>query len=306
MLRKMILGLSLFQLFGCASVPNIPISDHFNGKKFINPTLEEQISPSFSDVFRMAREGRPKWPKKVDNIGVPRLNKKLGYDELSVTFVNHATFLIQFSDLNIFIDPVRSKRASPFSWLGPKRVREPGVKFEELPHIDVIIISHNHYDHFDKKTLKKLNKQFSPKIIVPIGNKALAESIGFKNVQELDWWESVAFNSNTKIVFTPAQHSAGRGLFDRDRTLWGSYFIQNGNQSVYYGGDSGYATHFSEIKKRLGSPDIALLGIGSYAPQWFMQAIHMNPAEGVTAHKDLEAKVSIAMHTGTFQLASEA
>jgi L-ascorbate metabolism protein UlaG (beta-lactamase superfamily) len=179
------------------------------------------------------------------------------------------------------------------------------VKLEELPRIDVILISHNHYDHLDIETLKQLNERFSPKVIVPIGDKALIESIGIKDVQELDWWDRVAIDSGTEITFAPTQHSSARGFFDRDRSLWGSYFIRNRGQSVYFGGDAGYSTHYADIKKRLGSPDIALLAIGCYAPRWFMKPIHMDPAEAVVAHKDLGAKLSVGMHFGTFQLAAE-
>ncbi len=307
-LYLLIFGFYLFQFLGCASVSKISerkISDHYDGKKFYNPTLTEQFSPGISDVFQMIWEGRAEWPEDVENIGIPRLNEKLGPDDIGITFVNHATFLIQFPGLNILTDPVWSDRVSPISWFGPKRVRAPGVKLEDLPKIDVIVISHNHYDHLDIETLEKLNERFSPKVLVSAGDKALIESIGIKNVQELDWWESVQINPDTRITFTPTQHSSNRGLCDRARSLWGSYFIQHGKRSVYFGGDAGYSTHYAEIKKRLGPPDIALLPIGVYLPRWFMKPIHMNPAEAVVAHKDLGAKLSIGMHFGTFQLSAE-
>lgn len=297
----MIFGFCLFQFFGCSSRFEIKISDHFNGKKFYNPTLTEEYSPGFSDVFRMAREGRANWPEDVKNKGIPRLNEKLGPNDIGLTFVNHATFLIQLPKLNIITDPIWSDRIGPIGWIGIKRVRAPGVKLEDLPKIDVIIISHNHYDHLDIETLKKLTQLFSPKILVPIGDKALIESNGIKNVHELDWWESVQINPNTRIIFTPTQHSSRRGIFDLNKSLWGSYFIQHGERSVYFGGDAGYSTHYTEIKKRLGSPDIALLGIGDYLPRWFMKLMHMSPAEALVAHKDLGAKLSIGMHFGTFQ-----
>lgn len=281
------------------------ISDHFNGQKFYNPTLGKQFSPGFSEVFRMIREGRAKWPEHVENRVFSRLNEKLEIDDISLTFVNHATFLIRLPQLNILTDPVWSKRVSPISWIGPKRVRAPGINFEDLPKIDVIVISHNHYDHLDIETLKKLNKRFSPKVLVPLGDKALIESIGIKNVQELDWWDSVQIDPDTRITFAPTQHSSQRGLFDRDRSLWGSYYIKHGRRSVYFGGDAGYSTHYAEIKKRLGSPEFALLGIGAYLPRWFMAPVHMDPAEAVIAYKDLGAKLGIGMHFGTFQQSSE-
>jgi L-ascorbate metabolism protein UlaG (beta-lactamase superfamily) len=280
-------------------------SDHYDGKKFFNPTLKEQFSPGFSEAFRLIRAGREKWPKNVVNCGISRLDERLKPDDLALTFVNHATFLIQFSQLNILTDPVWANCASPVSWFGPKRVRPCGISFDCLPKIDIILLSHNHYDHLDIETLKKLNTRFSPKVFVPIGDKTLIESIGIKNVQEFDWWDDLQVDADTCITFAPTQHSSARGLFDRDKSLWGSYFIENGKRSIYFGGDSGYSTHFTEIRKRLGSPEIALLGIGAYLPDWFMKAIHMNPAEAVIAYKDLGAQLGVGMHFGTFQLASE-
>jgi L-ascorbate metabolism protein UlaG (beta-lactamase superfamily) len=281
------------------------MSDHFDGKKYFNPTLKQQFSPSFADVWHMLRQGRAKWPKRVEQHARPYLKLKLESEELSLCFVNHATFLIQFAGLTILTDPVWSKRASPFSWIGPKRVREPAIKLDELPAIDVVLISHNHYDHLDVATIKQLNLRFKPLFLVAAGDKALMQSLGVERVQELDWWENVAIDADTEITFAPTQHSSARGLFDRDHSLWGSFYIQHRTRSVYFGGDAGYSTHFSAIKNRLGAPEIALLGIGAYAPRFFMQPIHMNPEEAVLAHQDLGAKLSIGMHFGTFQLASE-
>lgn len=282
------------------------LSDHFDGKKFYNPTLNGKPATNITDVFRLLQDRKTKWPDHVENRGTPQLDGELAPGEIRITFINHATFLIQFHGLTILTDPVWSSRVSPLSWAGPGRVREPGVKIEDLPHVDVIVVSHNHYDHLDIATLKKLNKRFSPKVLVPVGDKRLVESIGIKDVHELDWWDYIETQSGIRFTFAPTQHGSARGLHDRDRSLWGSYFIQSKTQSVYFGGDAAYSTHYIDIKNRLGSPTIALLGIGAYAPQWFMQPAHMNPAEAVVAHKDLGAKLSIGMHYGTFQLSSEA
>ena len=181
---------------GCASGPEREISDHFDGRKFYNPTLTEHFSPSLSNVIRMVREGRAKWPKNVENQGVPRLNEKLGPDDMALTFVNHATFLIQLSGLNILTDPVWSDRLGPGLFgmkFGPKRVRAPGVKIEDLPEIDVIIVSHYHYDHLDIETLKKINDRFSPKVLVPVGDGSLIGSIGIKDVR--DWTGGKVYRS---------------------------------------------------------------------------------------------------------------
>ncbi len=281
------------------------MTDHFDGKRFFNPTLKKQFNPGFSHMWRMLRERRTPWPRNVQSRNDASVQITPSTDDICLTFINHATFLIQIPGLNILTDPVWSRRASPFSWLGPKRVREPGIRLEQLPPIDLILLSHNHYDHLDVRTLKTLNQKFSPKVLTALGDKALVQSLGFSDVQEMDWWEEVNIDPETRIIFTPAQHFSGRGLWDRYRSLWGSYFIQQGDRSVYYGADSGYASHFKDIHSRLGAPDIALLGIGAYSPNWFMKPIHMNPAEAVRAHLDLGAHKSIGMHFGTFQLSSE-
>lgn len=180
------------------------------------------------------------------------------------------------------------------------------MELDNLPNIDLILLSHNHYDHLDKTTLKELNKRFAPLVLVPVGDKKLLESFGIENIRELDWWESVSMGAGTKITFTPQQHSSARGLFDRDKSLWGGFFIQHDERTLYFAGDGGYSTHFKEIQRRLGSPEIAIPGIAAYTPGFFMKAIHTSPAEAVIAHKDLGAKQSIGMHFGTFQLSSEA
>jgi L-ascorbate metabolism protein UlaG (beta-lactamase superfamily) len=246
------------------------------------------------------------WPSFVRNEGLPQLHEKLGDADVAITYVNHATFLIQMPGVNILTDPIWSKRASPFRWIGPRRVRNPGVALDELPKIDVILISHNHYDHLDLATLKKLSQKHSSKVFVAMGDKKLVESAGLRDVRELDWWEDAQINSELKITFTPTQHFSARGLFDRLRSLWGGYMIQSAGRRIYFGGDSAYSTHFSEIKERLGSPDIALLGIGAYEPRWFMKPMHMNPQEAVQAHLDLGSNLSIGMHTGTFRMSAEA
>ena len=298
-------GLALFSYVNNRMPLDYPVSDHFNGLRFTNPTLIEQISPGISDIVGMIREGRPEWPTRIENTGLSQLDADLGQDGIAVTFVNHATFLIQMPGVTILTDPVWSERTSPVSWFGPRRVRDPGLSLDALPNVDVVLVSHNHYDHLDLATLEQLNARFSPLFLVPLGNRALLQSAGISNVKEMDWWDAHDVPSETRVTFTPAQHSSGRGLFDRDRTLWGSFYIKRDNRSLFFGGDGGYSGQFTEIRERLGAPDIALLGIGSYVPRWFMKPLHKNPAEAVQAHLDLGATLSIGMHMGTFQLAGE-
>jgi L-ascorbate metabolism protein UlaG (beta-lactamase superfamily) len=283
-----------------------PVSDHFDGKRFFNPTLPKGSAPTLWSVFKMLREPRSPWPVSVENQGAARLNETLGADDIAITFVNHATFLIQTGGITILTDPIWSERASPFGRTGPRRVRKPGVAFDDLPPIDVILLSHNHYDHLDLATLSRLRQVFSPTMLVAAGDARLVGPLGFKDMRELDWWDEAQISDTLKITFVPTQHFSARGLFDRARSLWGGYMVESRGRRVYFGGDTGYSTHFSDIKRRLGPPDIALLGIGCYEPRWFMQPIHMNPAEAVRAHRDLGAKQSIGMHFGTFQLTLEA
>jgi L-ascorbate metabolism protein UlaG (beta-lactamase superfamily) len=221
------------------------------------------------------------------------------------TFIGHATVLIQVDGVNILTDPIFSDRASPITFLGPKRVRPPSVKIDDLPVIDAVLISHNHFDHLDLDSLKKLSQKF-PKMIILIGlaNGKLLQSNGLTQFKELDWWESYEFQ-HLKIAFTPSMHWSARGLFDRFETLWGSYFIQAKNKKIYFAGDTGYGRHFKLIEEKYGSVDVALLPIGAYEPRWFMQNYHTNPHEAVQAMIDLKAKKAFGIHFDTFQLADE-
>lgn len=279
-----------------------PISDHFDGKKFFNPT--ENSHHNFFDLIKWKITAEDSnWPELVANQTYP----VIPLDETKravVTFINHATFLIKLKNLTVLTDPVFSERVSPFKFLGPKRVREAGMKLEELPLIDVVIISHNHYDHLDLESLKQIDGKFHPLFLVPLGNEKLLKEAGIQNVREMDWWEEQLIKEH-KIVFTPSQHWSARGLFDRCETLWGSFYILSPQFKTYFGGDAGYSSHFSNIRLRLGAPDLSLLPIGAYAPRWFMKVHHMDPDEAVKAHRDLNSGFSIGMHFGTFKLSDE-
>lgn len=291
-------------LCGCTVPVKTSKSDHFDGKKFFNPGLSEDHG--FWDVLKMLTTVKfEKWPEKVENNPDLRLQTVLGPGEVAITFVNHATVLLQLPGLTILTDPVWAQRASPLSWAGPKRVREPGIPFEQLPKIDVVLVSHNHYDHLDLATLKRLQDKFAPRFFVAMGDKALAESQGLSNVVEMDWWDSAVLDSGVKISFAPTQHFSARGPFDRNHSLWGSYVIESGGHRLYFGGDAGYSHHYKEIQRRFGPMDLSLLPIGAYEPRWFMKIVHMNPEEAVQAHVDLASRKSMGIHFGTFQLTEE-
>lgn len=280
-------------------------SDHFDGQKFFNPRISGD--KTLGDLYRWMTSGqRKQWPDHVENTFQPRLPAALESDEVALTFINHSTFLIQFQGLNILTDPVFSDRASPVQWAGPKRVRAPGLPYSSLPKIHLVLVSHNHYDHMDVITLRKLEKEFDPLFITCLGNSRILKRNGIHNVIELDWWQSYQLDDTTRIIATPSQHFSSRTPFDRNRALWSGFVIQQKNLNIYFAGDSGYERHFKQIREKFGTIDLALLPIGAYQPRWFMKSVHMDPEEAVQAHCDLAARQSIGMHFGTFQLTDEA
>ncbi len=275
-------------------------SDHWDGRRFVNPAAP--APQPFSAVPRMLAERRTPWPTRIDT--PPQRPPALEGAAAVVTFIGHSTFLIQTPDGNILTDPIYSQRAGPLNLVGPRRVRQPAVLFEDLPPIAVVLLSHNHYDHCDLRTLEKLARRFDPLVVTPLGNAPLVRSAGIKRVEELDWWQP-AQHAGLPVTVTPARHFSARTPFDRNRALWGGFVLKAGGRQIYVAGDTAYAGFFTDLPKRLGSVDLALLPIGAYAPRWFMQAVHMNPAEAVQAHLDLGAPMSIGMHFGTFQLTTE-
>jgi L-ascorbate metabolism protein UlaG (beta-lactamase superfamily) len=183
-------------------------------------------------------------------------------------------------------------------------VRQPAVSFDSLPSISIVLLSHNHYDHCDRQTLARLAARFNPLVVTPLGNRRLVRSTGISRVEELDWWEPAA-TAALPITLTPAHHFSARSPLDRNRALWGGFVVDAGTRRIYFAGDTAYASFLRDLPRRLGPIDLALLPIGSYEPRWFMHAVHMNPAEAVQAHQDVEAGTSLGMHFGTFQLTTE-
>lgn len=275
-------------------------SDHYDGRRFFNPT-GPAVQP-FSAVPRLLLEPRIPWPSRIDV--APQRPRELDDAAALVTFVGHSTFLIQTKAGNILTDPMYSLRAGPFNVLGPRRVRQPAVRFDDLPAVSTVLLSHNHYDHCDLRTLARLAARFDPLVVTPLGNGALVRSAGIRRVEELDWWEH-AKSAALPIMLTPAHHFSARSPLDRNRALWGGFVLECGPHRVYFAGDTAYAPFLRDVPRRVGRVDLALLPIGAYEPRWFMRPVHMNPAEAVQAHLDLEAAESIGMHFGTFQLTTE-
>ncbi|MGE3275301.1 MAG: MBL fold metallo-hydrolase [Vicinamibacterales bacterium] len=276
----------------------------FDGRQFRNqdPTATRGVR----DVLRMLFTRRPaRWPAHVPNTATPSQPAALADGELAVTFINHATLLVQSSAGAWITDPVFAERASPVQWAGPRRVRAPGMALDDLPPLSFVLLSHNHYDHLDLASLRAIQARDGAPIVTTLGNRAYLRARGLEAVEELDWWDACAPVPGAHVTLTPAQHFSARTPFDRNRTLWGGFVVRTAAGAVYFAGDTGYGTFFSEIRDRLGAPDLAFLPIGAYAPRWFMGPLHMDPADAVRAHLDLGAGRSVAMHFGCFQLTDE-
>ena len=276
------------------------VTDHFDGTRFFNPTGAN--GKPFTAVPRMLREPRTPWPAAIAVTQVPP--PALGAASAVVTFIGHSTFLIQTPSGHVITDPVYAVQAGPFGRFGPRRVRRPAVRFEDLPPISTVLLSHNHYDHCDLRTLRALQVRFQPQVVTPLGNGAVLRSAGMTRVEELDWWEE-SRDAPFRLMLTPAQHFSARTPFDRNRALWGGFVFVAGGVRIFFAGDSGYAPHFRELHARVGPVDLALLPIGAYEPRWFMKDVHLNPAEAVQACEDLGSPPSLGMHFGTFQLTAE-
>jgi len=281
-----------------------PNSGHFNGKRFVNP--DSVKAKGFTEVLKWAMNRDQGTWQAIDTIrqaAPPPASVPSG--EVRVTFVNHATFLIQIGDLNILTDPIWSDRTSPVPFAGPKRYVPPGISMDDLPAIDAVIISHNHYDHLDVSTVKRIVKRFNPHFYAPLGVSQFLRNKGVQRSTDMDWWGTLPLAEGIDLHCVPAQHFSGRGTFDRDKTLWCGYVIDTPQGNIYFAGDTGYGDFFKQIGAKLGPFKIAMLPIGAYKPRWFMSPIHIDPAEAVKVHRDVHARTSIGMHFGTFPLADD-
>ena len=288
-----------------------PISDHCDGQVFFNPAVpgdQPAEAGGLMPILRWRLSGsRTQWPRRIVDPpppGDPRAAVPEGH--AGVTFIGHSSFHLQLGSLSVLTDPVWSERCSPVGWAGPRRARAPGRRLDELPRVDLVLVSHNHYDHLDLASLRAVVARDDPMILTPLGNAALLAEAGTRRVRELDWWEGHEAAPGVRVVGTPARHFSARTPFDRNRALWGGFMVEWAGGRVLFAGDSGAGPHWGEIRHRVGAPDLALLPIGAYAPRSLMAAVHMDPAEAVAAHRALGARRSVGMHFGTFQLTDEA
>jgi L-ascorbate metabolism protein UlaG (beta-lactamase superfamily) len=283
-----------------------PVSDHFDGTYFVDP--DGMPPKSFPDLVRWwFSNGKSPWPARAPSrftdTPPPRVTQGL-----RISYVGHASLLMQTAGLNILIDPVWSERASPVSFAGPKRVNDPGIPFASLPPIDVVLVSHNHYDHLDAATLSDLAAAHRPRVITPLGNDAIMREHDPAIAAEAhDWHDTVDLGNRVTVTLVPLRHWSARGFLDRNKALWAGFVIATPAGRIYHVADSGYGEgrHFRAARERYGPFRLAVLPIGAYEPRWFMRDQHMNPEETVKAFADCGAELALAHHHGTFHLTDE-
>ena len=282
-----------------------PVSDHYDGVRFFRPGLS--TDRGMVDLARwQIGGGREPWPAEYPSPFVDHPPERS--ETLRATLVGHATILIQVAGRNILTDPIWSERASPFRFAGPRRANPPGIAFEDLPPIDAILITHNHYDHLDVETVARLWRRFGSRVIAPLGNDAIIRAHDDAvEIEALDWGQSVGIAGGTAVHLEPANHWSARGINDRRMALWGAFVLTTPAGTIYLAGDTGYGEGdiFRSVRERFGAPRLAVLPIGAYEPRWFMQTQHMNPTDAVQAFTDLGAQAAIGVHWGTFQLTNE-
>jgi L-ascorbate metabolism protein UlaG (beta-lactamase superfamily) len=287
-----------------------PVSDHFDGEHFFDPDGVAPKQPLDVLRWQLGRDRqRAKWPEWAPSPFSDTPPARVTGDKVRLSFVGHASWLIQTAGLNILIDPVWSMRASPLRWAGPKRHNDPGIAFDALPPIDIVLVSHGHYDHLDLATLSKLAAKFAPRVITPLGNNlTMREADSAIKAEAFDWHDRVELGNSIAVTLVPTRHWSARGLFDRNKALWASFVLETPVGKLYIVCDSGYGDgkHFRRVAQAHGSLRLAILPIGAYEPRWFMQNQHMNPSDAVKALADCGAAQALAHHHGTFQLTDEA
>ena len=277
-------------------------TSYFNGTRFVTP---EPRDISFADwAKRQWTTKRGPWPKfTATPIGAPP-PARVCDGELRVTMINHATLLIQMDGVNILTDPTWAARSVPT--VGVKRRRPAGLRFEDLPKIDAVLVSHNHQDHMDLPTLRKLWQHYMPPVYVGLRNSVFLEKKGIGGGHDLDWWQSAEIAPGITVTAVPARHHSNRSLFDNDRTLWCGFVITGPSGSVYFAGDTGWGRHFEEIGRRFPDLKLAMLPIGGFKPVWYQRNQHIGPEDALAAMHALGAETMIPMHFGTFPNGAEA
>lgn len=282
-----------------------PVSDHFDGHRFFNPGVRESPRTDPSRLLnRWLSVERPAWPDTVPvQPSVPP--RAVVGDEMRVTWIGHSTVLVQVAGLNVLTDPIWSERASPFSFIGPKRVRAPGVRFEDLPHIDLVLVSHNHYDHLDLPTLKRLWDRDRPVIVTGLGNDSLLRGEGIEAVAR-DWGDHVPLRGGAEVMLLRSWHWSTRWGNDRNRALWSAFAVRTPSGNIFFAGDTAWGDgSWVGEAARAGPYRLAIIPIGSYLPRDMMQNNHIGPGEALRIFHALNPAQALGVHWGTFQLAFE-
>jgi L-ascorbate metabolism protein UlaG (beta-lactamase superfamily) len=289
-----------------------PISDHFDGVRFFDPhgappKTRRDLLRWFGD--RRRRATKAKWPARAPSPYADRPPAHVEGASWRISYIGHASFLVQTADLNILLDPVWSKRASPSRFIGPRRVNAPGIAFSDLPPVHLVLVSHGHYDHLDVRTLSRIAAVHRARVITPLGNDVVMRNFDRTIAAEAyDWGDRVDIGNGMAVTLIASRHWSARNLSDRNMALWASFVIETPGGRIYFVADSGYGDgrYFRTARERHGPFKLAILPIGAYEPRWFMRDHHMNPAEAVQALIDCGGELAIAHHHGTFQLTDEA
>ena len=281
-----------------------PVSNHFDGVRFFNP--RGAPPRPLKDVITWQRtRSRVPWPLSAPLRPYPAPPREVPAGRIAVTFIGHSTFLVRTSSAVFLTDPVFTTHAGPFGRTGPRRVRPPAIALADLPPLDLVLVTHNHYDHLQPSSLRHVARRGRPEVVTSLGLAPLVGRLGFRRAVELDWWQSHDVPGVGCVTSVPARHFSARTPWDRDRTLWAGFVIESGGVTIYFAGDTGYSPDLAEIGRRFRRIDLALIPVGAYEPRWFMHPVHVNPEEAVRLHLDIGVTRSIGMHFGTFQLTDE-
>jgi L-ascorbate metabolism protein UlaG (beta-lactamase superfamily) len=280
-----------------------PRSDHFDGRHFFNEEPFVEQSPSELARWRVVRK-RGAWPDS-NAVSAPAPAVRVGAGGLRVTMVNHATVLLQLDSLNILTDPVWSDRLGLEGEVGVRRHRAVGIPFDSLPPIDIVLLSHDHYDHMDLPTLLRLERRFHPRIVTGLGNPGYLATQGVQGAEQLDWWQSAQLGHGVRVTAVPARHWSGRTFSDRYERLWEGFVIEGQRDTVYFAGDTGWGRMYGELHARWSSFTLALLPIAPFRPRWYMARKHLSPDDAVRVALTTRTGTMIPIHWGTFELGDD-